>query len=322
MNSKHVVSDKGFEYSRQRTITKTINCEGIGVHSGRKAKLTIHPAPINHGIKFKRVDIAESPCIPAIFSRVVDTSLATVIGQDGCIISTIEHLMAAFSGLCIDNALVELDSYELPIMDGSAGPFAELILNAGIRYQEAPRIFFKIKTPILFQKNGKSVGVYPGSGFKISYFISFDHPMVKKQSFDVRLSETVFEREIARARTFGFLHEIEYLKKFGLARGGSLENAIVLTKDGIMNTDGLRFADEFVRHKILDCIGDFSLLGMPILGHIKIFKSGHEFNHAFIRKFLDRKEAWETCSMLNSADQEPRSPGFPNISISPATMVG
>ncbi len=320
MNSEDVVSDREFKYSRQKTIAKTITCEGIGVHSGRKARLTIHPARINHGIKFKRIDIAESPSIPAIFSRVVDTSLATVIGQDGCIVSTIEHLMAAFSGLCIDNALVEIDAYELPIMDGSAAPFAELILNAGIRYQEAPRVFFRIKTPILFQQNGKSVGIYPDSGFKISYYISFDHPMVKEQSLAVRLSKKVFEKEIARARTFGFLHEIEYLRKFGLARGGSLENAVVLTKNGIMNTDGLRFVDEFVRHKILDCIGDFSLLGMPILGHIKIFKSGHEFNHAFIREFLDRKEAWETCSMLSHPVRDRESTDFTKISALPATM--
>jgi UDP-3-O-[3-hydroxymyristoyl] N-acetylglucosamine deacetylase len=183
-------------------------------------------------------------------------------------------------------------------------------------------MFFKIKTPILFRQNNKSVEIYPDPSFKISYFISFDHPMIKEQSFSVMLSEDVFEKDIASARTFGFLYEIEYLRKFGLARGGSLENAIVLTKDGIMNTDGLRFTDEFVRHKILDCIGDFSLLGLPILGHIKIFRSGHEFNHAFIRKFLDQKEAWETCFLLTDADQNCQTPEVTIMSNPPSVMVG
>ncbi len=292
MNS---TSDNYFYH--QKTLAKSASCSGIGVHSGRKVQLNIHPAPTNHGIKFKRTDLSEGQAIPALFSRIVDTSLATVIGQDGCIVSTIEHLMAAFSGLSIDNALVELDSYELPIMDGSAGPFTQLIKSAGIKNQNAPRFFFVAKEPIILEENGKSVGVYPGSERRITYTISFNHPLVQTQSLSVDLSADEFENEIAPARTFGFYHEIEYLKKFGLARGGSLDNAVVLDREKILNPGGLRYPDEFVRHKILDCIGDFSLLGMPIMGHIKVYKSGHAFNHEFLKEFLTRKGSWETCSL-------------------------
>ena len=289
------ISDSHFYH--QRTLAESVSCSGIGVHSGRKVRLNIHPAPINHGIKFKRTDLSEGRSIPALFNRVVDTSLATVIGQDGCIVSTIEHLMATFSGLSIDNALVELDSYEIPIMDGSAGPFTQLIKSAGFKYQNAPRFFFMAKEPIILEENGKSVSIYPGSERRITYTITFNHPLVQTQSLSIDLSGDEFENEIAPARTFGFYHEIEYLKKFGLARGGSLDNAVVLDREKILNPGGLRFPDEFVRHKILDCIGDFSLLGMPIMGHIKVYKSGHAFNHEFLKAFLTQKGSWETCSI-------------------------
>jgi UDP-3-O-[3-hydroxymyristoyl] N-acetylglucosamine deacetylase len=277
------------QFYHQRTLAKSVSCSGIGVHSGRKVRLNIHPAPINHGIKFKRTDLSNGLSIPALFNRVVDTSLATVIGQDGCIVSTIEHLMATFSGLSIDNALVELDSYELPIMDGSAAPFTQLIKSAGIKHQNAPRFFFMAKEPIILEENGKSVGIYPDSERRITYTIVFNHPLVQTQSFSINLSGDEFENEIAQARTFGFYHEIEYLKKFGLARGGSLDNAVVLDQEKILNPGGLRYPDEFVRHKILDCIGDFSLLGMPIMGHIKVHKSGHEFNHEFLKEIPNAK---------------------------------
>jgi UDP-3-O-[3-hydroxymyristoyl] N-acetylglucosamine deacetylase len=290
-------STRDRQFYHQRTLARSVSCSGIGVHSGKKVRLNIYPAPINHGIKFKRTDLSDGRSIPALFSRVVDTSLATVIGQDGCIVSTIEHLMATFSGLSIDNALVELDSYELPIMDGSAAPFTQLIKSADIENQNAPRFFFIAKEPIILEENGKSVGIYPGSERRITYTIVFNHPLVQTQSFSINLSADEFENEIAPARTFGFYHEIEYLKKFGLARGGSLDNAIVLDREKILNPGGLRYPDEFVRHKILDCIGDFSLLGMPIMGHIKVHKSGHEFNHEFLKEFLMRKESWETCSL-------------------------
>lgn len=284
-------------YIKQRTLAKTVICSGVGVHSGKNVNLTLKPAPINHGIKFIRTDLPDSPSISACFSMVVDTSLATVIGHDGFIVSTIEHLMAAFSGLSIDNASVELDSYEMPIMDGSAEPFTRLLKEAGIEELEANRYYFVVKEPIELKHNGKSVGVYPSPDFKITCTIEYDHPLIKKQTFSANITEQVFEKEICSARTFGFLHELEYLRQYGFGKGGSLDNVVVIDSFSILNQDGLRFPDEFVRHKLLDCIGDFSLLGLPILGHIVLNKTGHAFNHAFIEKFLSNKESWETCTV-------------------------
>lgn len=289
-----------YPHLHQRTLKKPVRCVGIGMHSGEKVNLCVKPAPINHGIKFIRTDLPDSPCISAHFNMVVDTSLATVIGYDGFIVSTIEHLMASLAGLSIDNALVELDTYEVPIMDGSAGPFTSLIRSAGITEQSSPKYFFVIKKPIeLKQPDGKSVGVYPSDTFKITCTIDYEHPLVKKQSYTVDITDLAFEREICRARTFGFIQDMEYLKRYGFARGGSLDNAIVICENEILNNEGLRYQDEFVRHKILDCIGDFSLLGMPILGHVIANKSGHSFNHAFLNKFLEQKESWETSTLLD-----------------------
>lgn len=283
-------------HKKQRTLRSPACCSGIGIHSGKEVNLTIRPAPANHGIKFTRTDLPSSPNISAHFNQVVDTSLATVIGYDGFIISTIEHLMAVFAGLAIDNALIEIDSYEMPIMDGSAGPFTDMILKAGIETQESPRCYFIIKKPIELKENGKFVGFYPAPIFKISCSIEFDHPLIHKQSFSIDISEKTFKAELCRARTFGFLHEYEMLKRFGLAQGGTLDNVVVIDKDGILNPQGLRYHDEFVRHKILDSLGDFSLLGMPIIGHIVLDKSGHAFNHACLMKVFSQKESWETQS--------------------------
>jgi UDP-3-O-[3-hydroxymyristoyl] N-acetylglucosamine deacetylase len=282
---------------KQRTLSKTVSCSGIGVHSGKSVNLTLKPAPINFGIKFTRTDLPDSPSIPACFSMVVDTSLATVIGHDGFIVSTIEHLMASLAGLSIDNVSVELDSYEMPIMDGSAQPFTRLLKEAGIEELDAPRYYFVVKEPIELKQNGKSVGVYPSPELKITCNIEYDHPLINKQTFSAIITEQVFENEISSARTFGFLNEIEYLKQYGFAKGGSLDNVVVIDKGSILNQDGLRFPDEFVRHKLLDCIGDFSLLGLPMLGHIVLNKTGHAFNHAFIEKFFSKKESWETCTI-------------------------
>jgi UDP-3-O-[3-hydroxymyristoyl] N-acetylglucosamine deacetylase len=281
-------------YFKQRTISRPVHCSGVGVHSGKNVNLTIKPAPSNHGIKFVRTDLPDCPDISAHFNMVVDTSLATVIGQDGFIVSTIEHLMACFAGLSIDNALVELDTYEMPIMDGSAGPFTSLIKSAGIQEQDVPRYYFVVKEPIELEKDGKSVGMYPCSTYKITCTIEYDHALIKQQSYSTEISDKVFEREICKARTFGFVHEYEYLKRYGLARGVSLENVVAIDEHDVVNDDGLRYQDEFVRHKILDCIGDFSLLGMPLLGHVVVKKSGHAFNHAFLKKFFTQKESWET----------------------------
>jgi len=293
-NSSRIKYKIMYMQTNQRTVARSVTCNGIGVHSGKTVTVTIKPAPVNHGIQFVRTDLMDSPGIAARFNMVVDTSLATVIGYNGFIISTIEHLMACFTGQGIDNALVELDNYEMPIMDGSGGPFAEIISSAGAEDQSGARCFFVIKEPIEVERDGKFVGIYPDSTYKITYTIDYDHPLIGRQTCTVDVNDGTFETQIARARTFGFLEEYELMKHYGLAQGGSLDNVLVIDEDDVVNPDGLRYPDEFVRHKILDCIGDFSLLGMPILGHVVAEKSGHAFNHEFLKTFFEKKDCWAT----------------------------
>ncbi|RJQ82730.1 MAG: UDP-3-O-acyl-N-acetylglucosamine deacetylase [Desulfobacteraceae bacterium] len=282
----------------QKSIAREVRCSGIGLHSGKMVRIQMKPAPVNHGIKFVRTDLPNRPTVSARFNKVVDTSLATVIGEDGFIVSTIEHLMAAFAGLGIDNALVETNAYELPMMDGSAGPFVRIIKSAGIRIQEAPRIYFVVNKPIILEENNKSVGIYPAPCFRVTCMIEFANcPLIGTQTQDMVITAETFEQEIADARTFGFLQEVEYMQKFGLAKGGSPDNAIVIDQDRILNEGGLRFSDEFVRHKLLDCIGDFSLIGLPIIGHVVAKRSGHAFNNAFLEKFFLEKSSWQTCTI-------------------------
>lgn len=279
----------------QHTLSNSVHCSGIGLHSGKMVSLTIHPAPVNHGIQFARVDIPHRPVIHAHFRQVIDTSLATTISSEGVIISTIEHLMATFTGMEIDNALVEVDSFELPIMDGSAEPFTRLFKNVGVREQESKRYFFVIREPIEVAEAGKSVGIFPCDSFKITYTIDFPHPMLKEQTLTISVENESFEQEISRARTFGFVQQVDYLKKNGFALGGSLDNAIVIDQsNNILNKDGLRYSDEFVRHKILDFLGDLSLLGMPIIGHVIANKSGHTLNHALLEKVITQTHCWQT----------------------------
>ncbi len=278
----------------QQTLRRTVQCKGVGLHSGKRVNLTIKPAPANHGIKFVRTDLAHRPVIHAHFRNVIDTSLATTLGEEGVIVSTVEHLMATFAGFHIDNALIEMDAYEAPIMDGSAGPFSAMVKEAGIIAQSAKRHFFVVKEPIEMVENGKKVGLYPSDVPKVTCTIDFDHPLLSNQFYSITLDDGRFENEISRARTFGFLHEVDYLKRNGFAKGGSLDNAVVMDKDGVLNPEGLRYEDECIRHKILDCIGDLSLLGMPILGHIIAHKSGHTLNHSLLQRFMDRKSCWET----------------------------
>ncbi len=282
------------KYYLQKTLSQNISASGTGMHSGKQANLVIKPAPENHGIKFRRLDLPGTQDIQAIFKMVVDTSLATVLGINGAIVSTIEHLMASFAGLGIDNALVEIDNYEIPIMDGSAWDFTNLIQNAGIKEQDAPQHFIIIKKPIKITDNDKSVIIYPESNFKITCRIDFTHPLIGKQEIIFDRAKNNFGKDISHARTFGFVQDLELLKKFSLAKGGSLDNAIVIDKDRILNEEGLRYPDEFVRHKLLDSLGDFALLGMPIQGHIVTHKSGHALNHLFIKKLLKNNDAWET----------------------------
>ncbi|MCF6247555.1 MAG: UDP-3-O-acyl-N-acetylglucosamine deacetylase [Desulfobacula sp.] len=282
------------KYYLQKTLSQHVSISGIGVHSGKQSQLTINPAPQNHGIKFRRTDLPGTHDIQALFKLVVDTSLATVLGTNGAIVSTIEHLMACFAGLGIDNALVEINDYEIPIMDGSAKIFTHLIQDTGLVEQAAPKHFFIIKKPITVIDNDKSVIATPEPGFKITCNIDFDHPLIGKQQITFDREKNDFEKEISHARTFGFIKDIELLKRFSLGKGGSLDNAIIIDKDRILNEEGLRYPDEFVRHKLLDSLGDFSLLGMPIQGHIVTHKSGHTLNHLFIKTFLEDRDAWET----------------------------
>jgi UDP-3-O-[3-hydroxymyristoyl] N-acetylglucosamine deacetylase len=287
-------------HSLQRTLAEPVSCSGFGMHSGKAVRLTIRPARDNYGIKFFRTDLPDCPGVSAHFNNVVDSSLATVIGYEGFIVSTIEHLMACFAALGIDNAKVELDAYEMPIMDGSAAPFMSMIKAAGTTEQTSSRCYFVVKEPIELSEDGKFIGLYPADQFQLSYAIEYDHPLIGRQTCSLYLSDEVFETDIAGARTFGFLHEYEYLKQYGFARGASLDNVVVIDKKQVLNPDGLRYPDEFVRHKMLDCLGDFSLLGMPILGRIVAEKSGHAFHFNFLNTFFSRKDAWETRVLAKS----------------------
>jgi UDP-3-O-[3-hydroxymyristoyl] N-acetylglucosamine deacetylase len=284
---------------KQITLATPVSCSGVGIHSGKEVTITVKPAPANHGIRFVRTDLPDCPSVKAHFNMIVDTSLATVIGHKGMIVSTIEHLMASFFGLEIDNAEVEIDSYEMPIMDGSAGPFTEMLKSAGFQDQVGARSYFVVEKPLLIEEGKTSVGIYPSPDFKVTCSIDYDHPLIQKQTFSVHVDRLSFEHDICSARTFGFLTDLDALKQHGLARGGSLDNVVVLDKTTVMNEGGLRFADEFVRHKVLDCIGDFALLGMPILGHIVANRSGHAFHHAFLKEFFFRKDSWETRTINN-----------------------
>jgi UDP-3-O-[3-hydroxymyristoyl] N-acetylglucosamine deacetylase len=276
----------------QRTLRDSTDCTGIGLHCGEKIRLRIRPAPPDTGIRFVRTDVSGHPMIKAHFQNVVDTTLATTVGSNGCTVSTIEHLMAAFFGLGIDNALVELDGPEVPIMDGSAAPFVFLMKDTGIVEQNAPKRFIVVRKPFTIEDGKRSVTISPSKALKISYMIDFQHPLLRNQEYELSFSGKSFVREISRARTFGFLREVEALKENGLARGGSLDNAIVIDEFRILNEDGLRFDDEFVRHKILDFIGDLSLVGAPVIGHFRVRKSGHFLNQYTIKQLMANKHCW------------------------------
>jgi UDP-3-O-[3-hydroxymyristoyl] N-acetylglucosamine deacetylase len=279
----------------QKTIADEAQCSGVSLHSGNTVNLRIKPAPTNHGIKFVRTDLPGHPSVSARFNKVVDTSQATVIGEDGFIVSTIEHLMAALSALNIDNVVVEVDDYELPFMDGSAGPFVRLLKSAGLVIQTAPRFYFVVQEPVELSEQDKFVGIYPAPHFRITFTIEYPQcPLIGTQTSDLIVTPDAFEHEVAEARTFGFVQEVEYMKMYGLAQGASLDNAVVIDKDRVLNEGGLRFPDEFARHKLLDSIGDFSLIGLPILGHVVAKRSGHAFNHSFLEAFFKHKGAWQT----------------------------
>lgn len=272
----------------QRTLRRQISCAGIGLHSGNKVTLTLKPAPADSGIRFRRTDLGVE--IPAHVSAVTGLQYATVLGHDGATVETVEHLLAALVSHGVDNLIVELTQNEVPIMDGSAAPFLYLVQEAGIKRLSAPRRYLKVLRPVQIANGDKRIAVYPSDHFKISYTISFDHPMLRHQSRTERITEQAFAEHIAPARTFGFLKEVEWLRQNGLALGGSLENAIVIGDTGVLNA--LRFEDEFVRHKILDAVGDLALLGYPLIGHVVAHRAGHALHTALAARMLEERDAW------------------------------
>lgn len=286
----------------QRTVKREVGCRNIGLHTGRKVAMAIKPADENEGIVFVRKDLPGEPRIRAEVGSVCDTTLATTIGCNGATVSTVEHLMSAFSGMGVDNATVELDSFEVPIMDGSSQPFVNMLKGVGTRIQSREKQLLVIHQPVsVHGDNGASAAFLPAPEFKITYSIEYDHPAIGLQSYHMHFSDAAYEREIASARTFGFLKDVEYFQAVGLALGGSLRNAVVLDDTGVINKGGLRYADEFVKHKILDAIGDLSLLGMPIIGHFVAHKAGHRLNNLLLQELLIRKECW---SIVSRSEQE------------------
>lgn len=291
----------------QRTVNGPVRVSGVGLHSGAPVDLAILPAQADTGILFVRTDLPERPVIPACVDTIVDTSYATTIGTRAGTVSTIEHLMGAFSGLGIDNAVVELSAPEVPAMDGSAYPFVALISRRGLRSLGEPRRCVEILDPIEVSSGDKFLRVEPYSGFSIHYEIDFDHPLVARQQFEEFITQENFESTISRARTFGFLKEVEWMRDHGLALGGSLENAIVMNDTAVLNEGGLRFPDEFVHHKVLDMMGDLYLLGMPIRGRVHAFKSGHALHHLLVRKIIDSPGSWRLTTEPTVWNLPPRS---------------
>lgn len=287
----------------QRSINQTVMISGVGLHSGQRINMTLRPAEAGTGIVFHRREGERTVSIEALSANVVDTRLATVIGKGGLSVSTVEHLMAAITAFGIDNLHIDIDGPEVPILDGSALPYVALMRQAGLRRLPRSRKYLAIRKPLTVIDGEKRVTMIPSRFFRLTADIAFDHPCIARQRRTVKLTPELFCRDLAPARTFGFLREVEYLKANGLARGGSLENAVVIGDERILNPEGLRFPDEFVRHKILDAIGDFSLAGFPILGHVKSFKGGHDINHQMVEQLLASPESWKLIE-FNDRDLE------------------
>ncbi len=300
----------------QRTLRRSISCAGIGLHSGNKVTLTLKPAPADSGIRFRRADLGGLE-VPATVQHVCGINYATGLSREAVSVDTVEHLLAALVSLGIDNVIVELNSPEVPIMDGSAAPFIYLIQEAGVKELSRGRRFLKVLRPTSLTRGDKRIAVFPSDHFKVTYSISFDHPLLRHQARTMRVTEQVFIDEIAPARTFGFLKEVEMLRQQGLALGGSLENAIVIGDTGVLN-NSLRFEDEFVRHKILDLIGDMALVGYPIVGHLVAHRGGHALHTEFAARLLEDTDAWT----LVDAPGEPTAEEAPGaLPVSGAVRV-
>ena len=280
---------------RQRTLRHSIKATGVSLHTGEKVFMTLKPAPVDTGIVFRRIDLDPVLELPALAENVGDTTLSTSLMVGVGRVSTVEHLMAALAGLGVDNAIIDLTAEEVPIMDGSAAPFVFLLQSAGVVEQDAPKKFVRIKRKLTVEDADKVASLLPYEGFKVSFTIDFDHPVFRDRTAHAELdfSTASFEEEVSRARTFGFLHEIEYLRSRGLARGGSVDNAIVVDEYRILNQEGLRYEDEFVRHKVLDAVGDLYLLGHCLIGEFRAYKSGHALNNALVRALIAQPDAWE-----------------------------
>jgi UDP-3-O-[3-hydroxymyristoyl] N-acetylglucosamine deacetylase len=291
---------------KQRTLKNIIKATGVGLHTGDKIYLTLRPAPPDTGIVFRRADLDPVVDIPAHAENVGDTSLSTTLVNGDTRIATVEHLLSAFAGLGIDNAFVEVSAAEVPIMDGSAGPFVFLLQSAGVDEQNAPKRFVRIKKRVVVEDGDKRAAFEPFDGFKVSFGIEFDHPAFheRPRSASIDFSSTSFVKEVSRARTFGFLRDLEYLRERQLALGGSLDNAVVVDDYRVLNEDGLRYEDEFVKHKILDAIGDLYLLGHSLIGAFDGFKSGHALNNRLLRTLLADRSAWEEVTF----DDESKAP--------------
>ena len=287
---------------RQRTLKNIIRATGIGLHSGEKVYLTLRPAAVDTGIVFRRMDLDPVVEIPALAKNVGETTMSTTLVKGDVKVDTVEHLLSAMAGLGIDNAYVELSASEVPIMDGSAGPFVFLIQSAGLEEQDAPKQFIRILREVTVEDGEKRATFVPFEGFKVGFEIDFDHPVFegRTQTACVDFSSTSFVKEVSRARTFGFMRDIEFLRTHNLALGGSVDNAIVVDEDSVLNEDGLRYEDEFVKHKILDAIGDLYLLGKSLIGEFRGYKSGHALNNLLLRTLLEQPDAWEVVTFADS----------------------
>jgi UDP-3-O-[3-hydroxymyristoyl] N-acetylglucosamine deacetylase len=301
---------------RQRTLQTSVRATGVGVHTGHKVTMVLRPAPIDTGIVFCRSDLPGNPAIPARALNVSNTTMATVIEKDGARVSTVEHLMSAFAGLGIDNAFVDVSAEEVPIMDGSAGTFVFLLQSAGLEEQPAAKRYVRILKRVEIEQDDKKVRLEPFDGFKVGFSIEFSHPVFDAESSEVEVDfgEVSFVREIARARTFGFTQEVEMLRSKGLGRGGSLDNVVVIDDFRVLNAEGLRMDDEFVKHKALDAVGDLYLLGHPLIGAFYGHKSGHALNNLLLRKLLADQSAWEEVT-FDKIESVPRA--FANLTLQP-----
>ena len=288
---------------RQRTLKNIIRATGIGLHSGEKVYLTLRPAAVDTGIVFRRMDLDPVVEIPALAKNVGETTMSTTLVKGDVKVDTVEHLLSAMAGLGIDNAYVELSASEVPIIDGSAGPFVFLIQSAGLEEQDAPKEFIRILREVTVEDGEKRATFVPFEGFKVGFEIDFDHPVFegRTQTACVDFSSTSFVKEVSRARTFGFMRDIEFLRTHNLALGGSVDNAIVVDEDSVLNEDGLRYEDEFVKHKILDAIGDLYLLGKSLIGEFRGYKSGHALNNLLLRTLLEQPDAWEVVTFADSS---------------------